>query len=269
MKAEDPYLYGQISNTFLGLAAGLSAMVVSSILYLWQGQFFYLLLSVLVSIIIVVSLFFFIQNPVRYKPLTSNIVALSIVLGACAISLSSGGIRSSAIIWFTFVPAFMVFLNGSNKVLFWLVPSLVIINLFYFISKITFAADFSAPASAQDLLFDLIILTLSSTLTMAMVDSTRKKTLNKLHYIRKDLENKNNELQKALKEVKELSGLLPICAQCKKIRDDKGYWNQLESYIEKHSDARFSHGICGECAEELYGDAKWYQKGKKEGRFKS
>lgn len=55
-------------------------------------------------------------------------------------------------------------------------------------------------------------------------------------------------------EVKTLSGLLPICAACKKIRDDKGYWNQIESYIHKHSDAEFSHGICPECKEELYGE---------------
>jgi hypothetical protein len=61
-----------------------------------------------------------------------------------------------------------------------------------------------------------------------------------------------SELQKALHEVKTLSGLIPICAQCKKVRDDKGYWNQIESYIHKHSDVDFSHSICPECAEELY-----------------
>lgn len=60
------------------------------------------------------------------------------------------------------------------------------------------------------------------------------------------------ELQKALDRVKTLSGMLPICASCKKIRDDKGYWNKIEAYIEKHSEAEFSHGICPECAKELY-----------------
>lgn len=62
------------------------------------------------------------------------------------------------------------------------------------------------------------------------------------------------ELQDALAQVKTLSGLLPICASCKKIRDDKGYWNQIENYISSHSDAQFSHGICPECAKKLYGD---------------
>ena len=59
-------------------------------------------------------------------------------------------------------------------------------------------------------------------------------------------------LNNALEEVKTLSGFLPICASCKKIRDDKGYWNQIEAYISEHSEAEFSHGICPECAHNLY-----------------
>lgn len=74
----------------------------------------------------------------------------------------------------------------------------------------------------------------------------------------------NEKLEIALLEVKHLSGLLPICASCKKIRDDKGYWNQIESYLRKHSDARFSHGLCPECIDRMYGDQDWYKKRKKE-----
>lgn len=63
-----------------------------------------------------------------------------------------------------------------------------------------------------------------------------------------------NELEKSMSEVKTLQGFLPICSSCKKIRDDKGYWNQIESYIAEHSAAQFSHGICEECADKLYSD---------------
>lgn len=63
---------------------------------------------------------------------------------------------------------------------------------------------------------------------------------------------RTSELTQSLEEVNILSGMLPICASCKKIRDDKGYWNQLEAYIGQHSDATFSHGICPDCAKELY-----------------
>ena len=59
-------------------------------------------------------------------------------------------------------------------------------------------------------------------------------------------------LEKTLQEVKTLKGLIPICASCKKVRDDEGYWNQIETYISDHSDAKFSHGICPECAKKLY-----------------
>ena len=72
-----------------------------------------------------------------------------------------------------------------------------------------------------------------------------------------------DELQASLKKVKLLSGFLPICASCKKIRDDKGYWNQIESYISDHSEAEFSHGLCEECSEKLYGDTDWFKKVKK------
>ena len=60
------------------------------------------------------------------------------------------------------------------------------------------------------------------------------------------------ELKNALDQVKQLSGLLPICASCKKIKDDKGCWHQIESYIRDHSEAEFSHGICPECIKKLY-----------------
>ncbi|HEY9595395.1 MAG TPA: hypothetical protein VHE79_13020 [Spirochaetia bacterium] len=60
-------------------------------------------------------------------------------------------------------------------------------------------------------------------------------------------------LHASTREVRELSGLIPICSNCKKIRDDLGYWNQVESYIQKHTDAQFSHGLCPECLESLYG----------------
>lgn len=63
-----------------------------------------------------------------------------------------------------------------------------------------------------------------------------------------------SDLNKALSEVKKLSGLLPICSHCKKIRDDKGYWTRIEEYIHDHSEAVFSHSICKECAEKYYPD---------------
>ena len=62
------------------------------------------------------------------------------------------------------------------------------------------------------------------------------------------------EIKEAISKVKQLSGFIPICASCKKIRDDKGYWEQVEVYIRDHSEAEFSHGICPDCMKKLYPD---------------
>ena len=80
----------------------------------------------------------------------------------------------------------------------------------------------------------------------SFIDITKRKE------IEADREKLINKLQDALNKIKTLRGIIPICASCKKIRDDKGYWNQIEIYIRDHSEADFSHGICPECAEKLY-----------------
>jgi PAS domain S-box-containing protein len=69
------------------------------------------------------------------------------------------------------------------------------------------------------------------------------------------------DLQEALAKVRTLSGMLPICASCKRIRNDEGYWQQIELYISEHSDTVFSHGVCPECAQKLYPDFKGLKSG--------
>ena len=72
--------------------------------------------------------------------------------------------------------------------------------------------------------------------------------------IEKQLEELIDDLVEALGNIKTLRGLLPICSVCKSIRDDKGYWNRLESYVRDHSSAEFSHGVCPRCSQQLYPD---------------
>jgi sensor domain CHASE-containing protein len=102
-----------------------------------------------------------------------------------------------------------------------------------------------------------IIVVISSLLYIQSRGITRRKT------IEQEREALIEKLQSSLAEIKTLSGLLPICSHCKKIRDDRGYWNTLEKYIHDHSDATFSHGICQECSDKIYGDEDWYIKMKK------
>ena len=75
-----------------------------------------------------------------------------------------------------------------------------------------------------------------------------------------ELKLKNKELQIALSEIKELRGILPICSFCKKVRNDTGYWEQIEVYIHNHTDADFSHSICPECLKKNYPDFDFIKK---------
>ena len=85
----------------------------------------------------------------------------------------------------------------------------------------------------------------SSALTLKNEMDCRKKR-------ETELRRSNEELQRALREVKVLRGLIPICASCKKIRNDGGFWQQFEEYIGEHSEAEFSHGLCQPCLKKLY-----------------
>ena len=80
----------------------------------------------------------------------------------------------------------------------------------------------------------------------------RKRAEEELQRYSSELEKSNKELQEALAKVKTLNGMLPICASCKKIRDDKGYWSQVETYVSTHTEAVFTSGICPECEKKAY-----------------
>lgn len=93
-----------------------------------------------------------------------------------------------------------------------------------------------------------------------MVRKERKQKAGLIDYItalkqaEEEREKLIRQLQEALASIKTLSGLLPICFSCKQIRDDKGYWNQIDTYIRDHTEAEFTHGICPACAKKLYPD---------------
>ena len=92
------------------------------------------------------------------------------------------------------------------------------------------------------------------TLELQTANERLRDELYERERVEQALQKEKRKLEEALVQVKTLSGLLPICSSCKKIRDDKGYWNQIESYIRDHSEAEFSHSICPECLQRLYPD---------------
>jgi flagellar basal body-associated protein FliL len=103
--------------------------------------------------------------------------------------------------------------------------------------------------------FGIVIVLGLAVLTISIVNFVKeRRTLVERKKAEDEREKLIVELQDALAEVGTLSGLLPICASCKKIRDDQGYWNQIEDYISSRSEASFSHGICPDCAKKLYSE---------------
>jgi len=78
--------------------------------------------------------------------------------------------------------------------------------------------------------------------------------INQRRIVEEALIEQNNELRKAIEHIKTLQGIIPICSHCKKIRNDEGYWNQVEDYIAKYADVQFSHSICPDCMKIYYRD---------------
>jgi YesN/AraC family two-component response regulator len=85
-----------------------------------------------------------------------------------------------------------------------------------------------------------------------IIAMARFENMLELRRLNAELQARNQELQEALDQVRTLRGLIPICQSCKKIRDDQGYWHQVEDYVESHSDAAFTHGLCPDCSRKLY-----------------
>ncbi len=172
--------------------------------------------------------------------LMASRIVLACVLALLTCVLAIGGGGGYAYLWLFFYPLAAFFIFGQKEGFFWVLASLLLSSVFLFTDLGTFQYPLDAAARF------VVTYSLVSGLTWGL-ESTRNRYYSELN-------DEKESLQRALNQVKTLQGLLPICASCKKIRDDKGYWNQLETYLHKHSDAQFTHGCCPECAKVLYSD---------------
>jgi len=153
----------------------------------------------------------------------------------------SGGVSNNGHLWVMFIPILTVFVYGTKKGLI----SLTIMTLF-FIIMFSYPENLLLKAMYPlDFKIRFIIAFLGLTLFSASAEIARVRATLKL-------KERNAELKKAITNIKELSGLLPICSHCKKIRDDQGYWSEVEEYLMEHSKADFSHSLCPHCASKLY-----------------
>ncbi|MBT3179151.1 MAG: hypothetical protein HN339_19780 [Desulfobacula sp.] len=159
-------------------------------------------------------------------------------MGFLLVHLLSGGTDSSGPIWFFIFPPVAMYLLGRRLGLIFslilAVPTMLLLIVLY--------ADFEVAGYSTTFILRFFISYLVETFLFYIMEVQRSE---------------------AQQKVKLLSGLLPICSSCKKIRNDKGYWKQIDVYIQKYSEAEFTHSICPECSDELYGKEDWYIKMKK------
>ncbi|MBU1238211.1 hypothetical protein KKF84_11060 [Myxococcota bacterium] len=151
--------------------------------------------------------------------------------------------ETASILWFYVFPPVVFYLLGLREGIFWLIPFFVPVLLLCFAPGVFPIKPLGVPFILR-FLTSLTLLTFFS----AVVESLRMGSLSALVQA-------NRDLQKATEELTELSGLTPICSYCKRIRDDKGYWNDLEAYLASHSRAQISTGLCDACAKEAGNDA--------------
>lgn len=188
--------------------------------------------AVLVSLAILVALRYVRDMLLIFR--SSQVLAI----GQLAFGLTMGSDQGAAMLWFYIYPVTTFFLGGTREGLFWVLLSWCA----SFLILIFRWGPYPYPQPVS--IHFIVVYSLVCLLTYGLEAS-------RSHYYTQ-LQEEKATLEAALLQVKTLQGLLPICASCKKIRDDQGYWHQVESYFGTHSELEFSHSICPECRTKLY-----------------
>lgn len=217
---------------------GLPIMLVAGFYHAAQRD--YSLVSLIILSICGLTGGWFVAAKLRRRDWIFNLNTLVFAVILCHL-LISGGDGGSKVLWIYTFPLICHLFLGRRTGMLWNA------SFFLGVTLILYIPQDSLPVYAYAENFKLRLLV--SYLTLSLF-ALRFEAL--LHNYRADLHQQNRELQEAISQVKVLQGLLPICCHCHKIYDEQGSWDRLEGYIQKHSEARFTHDICPECAKEHY-----------------
>lgn len=227
-------------------ATGSIILLIFSMLALYQNNTILFSVDLLAGVFSVLLLLW-LRKSQNYT--YANYVGMFIVFSFFLFLVANGGVNNSAFVWIFSFPLIAVFLlGGKNGVIASVIYILSIAAIFIIGSQVTYIAKYP---------FDLIIRSVMAFFTITILSFAIEKTR---EMVQIKLTQSNIDLQKTLQEIEVLSGLLPICSSCKNIRDDNGYWNQIDSYISSHSQAEFTHSICPNCARKLYPDLDIFEK---------
>ncbi len=245
----------------LASSFGMILILVFSIIDYLEGdtlEFFINILMAGILIIGAVGIFKFSIDRIVYI-IGINLLNLAILYN---VSIGAGG-GKVAILWLYIMPLLIFFFLEITE-------SIVSIILFFFgaIILLVYPSLFGTFDYGTGMGFRFLVSLFFLTIIAHGLESSRHRYSILLKRSNNELIAHKGKLEKALSEIKKLAGMLPICSSCKKIRDDKGYWNQIETYIKERSEAEFSHGICPECSDKLYGKEDWYIEMKNEEKQK-
>ena len=245
---------------------GVPAMVAFAVYNLMEANYFLSGMIAVTAIGLVVS--WMLLNRLKSGQVIYRITCLLYVM-LLVYMLAMGGPGGSKILWMYTFPLITFFLLGRKEGLFWACGIFTVAAILLFVPLPWIDVYNYHPQFRFRLVASFFIVTTITYWLQAFRDRYQTK-LKQEHrqlvfekrrlrieiverkIIQQEKETLIQELKATLEKVNTLRGLIPICANCKSIRDDKGYWNRLEGYIQKHSDAEFSHGICPDCREKLY-----------------
>jgi len=211
---------------------------VMAVVNVFVGEFRYILLVAGLAAIAAASIY--LNHTTRSVVAATLLILLAI--NAIAIYLvATGGYAGYGPLWLFFMPTLIMFSFGLRVGLISMGALIAVCAMiFFYPGDALLAHDYPLGFRIRY----LVALT-GVTLFSAVAEHSRK-------IVHGRLQRRNRQLEKALREVRELSGLIPMCASCKKIRDDEGFWNEVEVYMSRHSDMDFSHSLCPDCMARLY-----------------
>ena len=220
------------------------AFLVLSVINYLERDFPEIVLNLVIIVIMVAGLVIiktWDQDTAVYR-----IIHFLISLNFCyGVAIGAG--QETVLYWVFLMPLLFFYFFGKREGLLWTVI------FSFFISLIVLASGLIGSHSYRPVIIPRFEITLLIVIIIGYGLESSRDTYSRLLKEKNEvLLQEKERLERALAEIKTLSGLIPICCNCKKIRDDQGYWQQVETYVKAHTGADFSHGICPNCMEKLY-----------------
>ena len=233
----DTEVVRKISLVNLMLFVGILALVPFGINVLFRGRVILGVVDLSIAFVEILAVFQ-LRRSRDHRLMSYLCIGLTAVLFMYL--LLNGGIGGTGPLWTFAFPLFATYMLGVRWGSIVVGVFLLAVVVCFFPGSPIPHADYGASFLGRYLAAFLLVTTIA-----LFAEFIRDRT-------QRHLEERNRQLQAANAEIETLTGFIPICGWCKKVRDDKGYWSQVESYVASHTGAKFTHGICPDCVDKVY-----------------